>query len=406
MTDPASRSRLALVGGTALLALAACDTNGGFDLDFRRFGNGGFSTTAAAREAVQARPDPDSHGIITYPNYQVVIASHGDTPTTIARRIGVDPGQLARYNAIAPGTSLNAGEVLAIPGGVDAGTGGQPDATATNPGALTSGTIDITSLASRAIDNAQANKRTSPSSPPATTSHAPPAFGPEPIRHKVQRGETAYSIARYYNVPVRSLAEWNGLPNDMSVREGQILLIPVASARRPGQTETTTTTTAPGTRSPTPEPPSAARPLPAKVPPRASAPVDTSSVPDMSNERTTASNTSRMGMPVSGAIIRQFKKGKNDGIDISASVGSPVKAAASGTVLLISKDTDDVSFLAIKHTNNLVTVYYNVTGITVKKGTSVSRGQTIARIAPGEPGYLHFEVRKGIVSIDPMPYLN
>jgi murein DD-endopeptidase MepM/ murein hydrolase activator NlpD len=142
------------------------------------------------------------------------------------------------------------------------------------------------------------------------------------------------------------------------------------------------------------------------VPPKASAPVDKSSVPDMSNERTSASNSAKMTMPVSGAIIRPFKKGKNDGIDISASPGTAVKAAEAGTVLLISQDTDDVSFLALKHADNLVTVYYNVTGLSVKKGASVKRGQSIAKVAPGDPGYLHFEVRKGIESIDPMPYLN
>jgi murein DD-endopeptidase MepM/ murein hydrolase activator NlpD len=398
-----SRLRLILVAGVAAGTLAACDQQG-FDMDLRRFGTGGLETTEAARQAVQDRPRPDSRGIITYPNYQVVVANRGDTVTSVAQRIGADPGALARYNAVAPNAVLNAGEVLALPNSVGGGvTSNTPMGAGANPSALTADTIDITSLASNAIDKSQAGQTARPiTSKPVVTSPT----SPEPIRHKVARGETAYSIARYYNVPVKALAQWNGLPNDLSVREGQVLLIPVASSRQPAKVETASTTTVPGIGSPTPVPPSAAEPLPKTVPPKASAPVDKSSVPDMSNERTSASSNAKMTMPVSGAIIRPFKKGKNDGIDISASPGTAVKAAEAGTVLLISQDTDDVSFLALKHADNLVTVYYNVTGLSVKKGASVKRGQTIAKVAPGDPGYLHFEVRKGIESIDPMPYLN
>lgn len=397
MATKISRLRLILAGGVALTALAACNPNG-FDLDMRGYGNGGLDTSAAARQAVQDRPRPNAQGIITYPNYQVVVARRGDTVNSVAQRIGTDPGALARYNAVSPDAVLNAGEVLALPNKV-ATTGGS--ATPGNSSALTSETIDITSLASNAIDRSQANQpaKPTPASAPVSTNSA------EPIRHKVARGETAYSIARYYSVPVKALAEWNGLPNDLRVREGQVLIIPVASSRQPAKVETATATTAPGTGSPTPVPPSAAEPLPQKTPPKASEPVKTKT-PDMSTDRTKASDTSKMAMPVPGSIIRPYKKGSNDGVDISASAGTAVKAAESGTVLLISQDTDDVAFLAIKHPDNLVTVYYNVTGITVKKGASVKRGQTIAKVASGDQGYLHFEVRKGIDSVDPMPYLN
>ena len=48
----------------------------------------------------------------------------------------------------------------------------------------------------------------------------------------MQRGETAYTIARLYNVSAKSLAEWNGLGPDLAVREGQYLLIPVVAGWR------------------------------------------------------------------------------------------------------------------------------------------------------------------------------
>ena len=61
--------------------------------------------------------------------------------------------------------------------------------------------------------------------------------------------------------------------------------------------------------------------------------------------------------------------------------------------------------IVVKHPDNLLTVYANVGNITVKKGDSVSRGQKLATVRSGESSYLHFEVRKGFESVDPLPYL-
>jgi murein DD-endopeptidase MepM/ murein hydrolase activator NlpD len=65
-----------------------------------------------------------------------------------------------------------------------------------------------------------------------------------------------------------------------------------------------------------------------------------------------------------------------------------------------------VPIVVVKHPDNLLTVYANVDGITVKKGDTVKRGQNIAKIRDGDSNYVHFEVRKGFNSVDPMPYLN
>ncbi len=54
------------------------------DPDLRRYGPGGFSTAGAATQAVQARPQTDARGVITYPNYQVAVTQDGDTVATVA----------------------------------------------------------------------------------------------------------------------------------------------------------------------------------------------------------------------------------------------------------------------------------------------------------------------------------
>ncbi|MEI4487168.1 M23 family metallopeptidase [Frigidibacter sp. MR17.14] len=383
--------------------LAGCQT---MDYDLRGYGNGGFSTAEAARNAVTNRPLPDSRGVISYPNYQVAVAQRGDTVRTVAARVGMGADQLAQYNATSPDQPLDLGAVLALPARVDA----PQIAGAAGAGApITGGTIDVTSLASSAIDRAQTSGGVSTSALPApvttaaaTPATAPGASGPEPVRHRVARGESAYTIARAYNVPVKSLAEWNGLSGDLTVREGQYLLIPVAMAGQGGAQSATTS--APGVGSTTPLPPSASQPLPQEVP--AAASVNTApAAQGMGSQQTAASASGKFVMPVQGSIIRSYSKGKNDGIDISAAAGAAVKAADAGTVAAITRDTDQVPIMVIRHSNNLLTVYANIDGITVAKGATVTRGQTIAKVRAGGSPFMHFEVRDGYNSVDPMRYL-
>ncbi len=372
---PAARSvpLRTLLTGCAVLALNGCEN---FDVDLRP---GGADTTQAAVQATAPRPEPDARGVISYPNYQVVAARSGDTVADVARRIGMDAGELARFNGIPLDVTFRGGEILALPDRV-------PDPADQS--------IDIETLAGGAIERAGDQRTITP----ATPQQAQP--GPEPTRHRVKRGETAFSIARLYNVSVTALADWNGLGPDLDVREGQYLLIPVAAANAPAPA-TGRETSQPGASSTPPPPPSAARPLPEEETKPASAPAtDPLPSPEMEQEA-----TSRLAFPVQGSIIRPYEKGKNEGIDIAASAGTPVKAAEAGTVAAITRDTEQVPILVLRHQDNLLTVYANIEGITVEKGDNVSRGQTVAEIRQGDPAFLHFEVREGFESVDPMPFL-
>lgn len=375
-----------LTGAFALGLLAACDQP--LDLDMRG-ATGGFTTAPAVQGATASRPAADSRGIISYPTYQVAVARRGDTIDTVAARIGADPSQLARFNGIDRNVPLRQGEVIALPGRVSEPAPGTP------------GAIDITTLAGSAIDASPATPRvtTTPLQPTAAAPAAPRAAG-EPIRHKVSRGETAYTIARLYQVPVRALAEWNGLGPDFAIREGQYLLIPVANTPAPVQTAAVP---APGQGSATPTPPSASQPLPREnVAPAATPPA----TPPVSVGTPTRASGGVMAMPVQGRIIRDYRKGSNEGIDIAAAPGTPVKAAADGTVAAITQDANQVPIVVVRHPDNLLTVYANVDKIAVKKGDSVKRGQQIAQLRSGDNAYLHFEVREGFDSVDPNPYLN
>ncbi len=362
--------------------LSACDesvqqrfTNLDFDL---RGEAGGLDTSQAARTATQDRPRPDANGIISYPNYQVVVARRGDTLGDVANRAGVNPGELARYNGRSISDPLREGEVIALPRKVATA----PEETKNRP-------LDITQIATTAIDRAGPGE-----TPVATTQRID---GPEPIRHRVERGETAYSIARLYNVSPRALSEWNGLGPDLAVREGQFLLIPVAKDEAKPVKVAAPAAVQPGAGSPTPEPPSAKKPLPE--------PVEKVAAPAQPSVKESAAAASKFLRPVSGNTLRPYQKRKNEGIDIQAATGTPVKAAANGEVAAITRDTDQVPILVLRHTGNVLTVYANISDITVKKGDKIKRGQTVAKVGPGDPPFLHFEVREGFESVNPAKYL-
>ncbi|WP_149142529.1 M23 family metallopeptidase [Gemmobacter caeruleus] len=425
---PRPAPALRLLGlGSALLLLGACSMGGGkpFDWDFRPKG---VSTADAARSAAANRPAPDGRGVISYPGYQVAVARRGDTVSSLAARVGVDAGELARYNAVQPGNTLREGEIMALPRRVAEGT---PPAGGIAGGPIKSGPIDVSTIAGNAINKAA--PAGTPNGWQAGAASASQAPGMEPARHQVTRGETAYTIARAYNVSAKDLAEWNGLDANLTVREGQYLLIPVAAAPQ-AALRVPDPVTAPGAGSPTPVPPSAAKPLPAKdeppvataapqvaagAKPLAATPIATpvatppaakpaepaaKPVADLGATRTNASGA-KLGMPVAGNIIRGYAKGRNDGIDIGASAGTSVAAAGDGTVAAITKNTEGVPILVIRHADNLLTVYGGIDAVSVSKGATVKRGQSIAKVRAGSPAFLHFEVRKGFDSVDPTKYL-
>ncbi|MGL4412880.1 peptidoglycan DD-metalloendopeptidase family protein [Roseinatronobacter monicus] len=389
--------RILLLCSAATLALGAC---GDFDLDMRNSGNG-FSTAEAARQATASRPRPDDRGIISYPDYQVAVARAGDTVASVAQRVGMSESELARFNALTPETSLRAGEVVALPRNLDAQDTGSPSR---------SGEIEISSLADSAISRAEGT------TPTRTPSAATQPADQQPLQHRVQRGETAFQIARLYNVAPRALADWNGLDPEMRVREGQVLLIPVADQPAPERrsepqaaAQPSEDVAAPGTGSATPLPPSASAPLPEPAPPAREAEEAAQEArppsPAMEQERTESAAT-RFVMPVEGRIIRAYSPSRNEhGIGIAASSGTAVRAAAAGRVAAITEDTNKVPVVVIQHENGLLSVYAQLENLTVSRGASVTQGQTIGRVRAGDPSFLHFEIRDGLNSVDPMRHL-
>ena len=115
--------------------------------------------------------------------------------------------------------------------------------------------------------------------------------------------------------------------------------------------------------------------------------------------------------PTSGTLTSGFgwRWGRmHEGIDIAAPTGTPISAAASGTVIHAGWMGGYGNLVVIDHGNGLATAYGHQSSIAVGSGTYVSQGQTIGYV--GSTGHstgphLHFEVRVNGVAGRSLGYL-
>ena len=97
------------------------------------------------------------------------------------------------------------------------------------------------------------------------------------------------------------------------------------------------------------------------------------------------------------------------GIDIGASTGSDILAAAGGTVTISTYSSSAGNYIMISHGGGVSTVYMHCSQRLVEVGDTVSQGQVIAKV--GSTGYstgphLHFEIRSGGGNVDPSLYVS
>lgn len=133
---------------------------------------------------------------------------------------------------------------------------------------------------------------------------------------------------------------------------------------------------------------------------------------------TISSNKVNLGIslnrPVSGIISSRFgvrssiRSSAHTGLDIATSTGTPVAAAASGTVTFSGWKGSYGNLLVITHSNGIQTYYGHCNKLYVSAGQSVSAGQTVAAV--GSTGnstgpHLHFEIRSNGVALNPQNYL-
>jgi murein DD-endopeptidase MepM/ murein hydrolase activator NlpD len=131
------------------------------------------------------------------------------------------------------------------------------------------------------------------------------------------------------------------------------------------------------------------------------------------NSEPQADDPSQMSWPVAEVKITNYVSAAHPlGIDfgLATAPGSPITAAAGGTVLFAGGDAccSYGYYVIVEHSGGLKTLYAHLSRIDVSKGDTVARGQTLG--LAGRTGYargfhLHFEVFKDDSRVDPMLYL-
>jgi len=277
--------------------------------------------------------------------------------------------------------------------------------------------------------------------PPYTLTVGKRLLLPMPREHEVGREDTLYSLARMYGVTVPELADVNGLRPPYTLKLGQVLRIPSGSAQTekpPVKTQATAKKTyiSPPKektvllKTPGPSPEHKAfdsligklaaglgvEDEPQKPEePKVSLVSAATALPETKDAEVVGTSR-RAGFiwPVRGQVISSYgpKSGGlyNDGINIAAPRGTPVKAASGGTVAYVGDKLKSYGKLVlIRHPGGMMTAYAHLNSVLVKEGARVSTGQVIGSV--GSTGtvmnaQLHFEVRRGTRTIDPKDYLS
>jgi len=123
-------------------------------------------------------------------------------------------------------------------------------------------------------------------------------------------------------------------------------------------------------------------------------------------------------MPTAGWLTSQFTRSRNhpllhisrphEGIDVSAPMGAPIVAPASGVVTSAGYENGYGNTLEIDHGNGIVTRYAHCSRLDVRKGQRVTRGQRIAAV--GSTGlstgpHLHYEIHINGKVVNPLTYV-
>ena len=184
------------------------------------------------------------------------------------------------------------------------------------------------------------------------------------VRHVVKSGDTLSTIAKKYKGNAEEILSYNQLQNDTDLVVGDTLVIPGGALHV------------------------------------ASVPLSTKTASKNSSVKNTATGASSLSHPIPGAVKTQGIHGSN-GVDFGAGIGTTVRAAASGQVI-VAKSTGwnggYGNYIVIKHANGTQTLYAHLSRVDVGVGSTVASGESIG--ASGNSGkstgpHLHFEVRGG-----------
>lgn len=291
------------------------------------------------------------------------VVGSGDTLFAIGRRFSVSAQDLAEANDISIDSSLRVGQRLVLPDGYkDKGP--------------TTVTVRVATPEPAPPPQAVAPPPPRPAPPVYTPPYTPPQPQPAPPP----------PIQTQPAPPPRTPPVATPLP---------------ATPSRPAQPQPAPPASTPYTPFPRPTPVPGAPPPVAGTPAPRPAPVIIPSTPSATDAQISQLGRGRFVWPLRGAIVSDFgPKGtgqRNDGINIKATAGEPVRAAAAGEVVYAGDQVPGFGNLVlVKHPDGWVSAYGHLSRVDVKIQDKVGQGQQLGQAgATGgvpEP-QLHFEIR-------------
>jgi len=367
------------------------------------------------------------------------VVAHGDTVFSIAKRFGVTVEDLRNENALKAKTQIHSGQKLKLPMGFKAPAGvreaaaGAVDEEARAPGRADEGaqrgaqgrvetvagaagtykvrkgdTLDkiADKLGTSVAELKRANHLKGNAIHPGQ--HLKGGKGGPPSRvYVAASGDTLSGVAERFGVSVKALKAANGMKRrTTSIHGGQRLHLPSGARDRGREALDRATVGYPRPAEPEALPgrPQPYQPVPGAPtriypPVPGQAPAPPSGGP--SDAQISQMGRGRFAWPLTGDLINDFGPladgQKNDGIDIRAAAGAPVRAAADGDVVYAGDQVPGFGNLVlIKHADGWVTAYGHLGRIDVKNQQHVSQGQQVGQA--GQTGrvtepQLHFEVR-------------
>ena len=346
----------------------------------------------ASFKPVQEAPAPIAD--IRTGTLDTVTVQAGDTVYGLARRYGLSPAAIIRQNDLRAPYTLGLGQTLTLP---------KPS--------VDEAPVMAAAPAQAPTPAPVIEARPAPvEAPIITAAPAPITVAASDLTGRIERveerdrldalyavraGDTLYGLSRKFDVPVAEIARVNGLAAPYGLSLGQKLVIPSVVPATPQE---------------------AVAALPnAGLPLEAAPMIDAMPSPRDTNAiLVDRAPTSAFAWPLKGAIVSGYGTSlngvRNDGINIAAPEGAPVRAAADGDVVYKGDELSGYgNLLLIKHEDGWVSAYAHTGDILVRKGDRVRQGQVVAKVGKSgsvDAPQLHFELRHDLKPQDPVAALN
>jgi murein DD-endopeptidase MepM/ murein hydrolase activator NlpD len=200
------------------------------------------------------------------------------------------------------------------------------------------------------------------------------------VYHVVKRHQTLYRICKTYGVDIRRVASLNGITDHSKIQVGQRIFIP--GAKKVLKVEIVID--------------------------------DVVAEPEEKEKERPKIVYKKVDFiwPVEGECTHPFEddeRKRHQGIDISCSSGTPIKASNAGTVIYSGNTIRGYgNMIILRHSEEYITVYAHNQVNLVEEGVSVEKGQIIGKV--GQTGrasgpHLHFEIRRNNKAVDPLLFL-